>query len=219
MFAGMNPVFSSQSSTALKTRTGNSHVWAHWEYLADEWALFDRVDWVSVRNTSVLVLLLTPLLSLVIMAVLWIRFWPESQFLVFGLGILLLTLSPWVIILPAYALSTARKRHLARQNPEQPHRVTFSREGLWVAGTYYALNGVVKGRVQKLASVKLTAQPAVLQLKLRRWYPDGKSTGLPQRIHVLVPRGHEAEAEQLRQRYDTELINSWKKLNNPPEPI
>lgn len=85
-------------------------MWARWEYLADEWALFDRVDWVSVRNTCVLVLLLTPLLSLVIMAVLWLRFWPESQSLVLGPGMLLLTLCPWPIIAAALALSRAHKR-------------------------------------------------------------------------------------------------------------
>jgi len=209
MFAGTNPVFSSQSATAPKTWAWDSDVWARWEYLADEWALFDQVDWVSVRNRCVLVLLLTPLLSLVIMAVLWIRFWPEPQSLVFEQGMLLLTLGPWPIIAAALALSRAHKRHLARQDLTQPHRVTFSRAGLWEAGTYFKLHGVVRTGFQALKSVKLTARPTVLHFRM---------SGLAQRMHVLVPRGHEAEAEQLRQRYDAEAIHVWRKLNNPPEP-
>jgi len=48
---------------------------------------------------------------------------------------------------------------------------------------------------------------------------DGSWTGLTRKLHVLVPAGHEAEAEQLRQRY-AEVIAPWKnRAYNPPEPV
>lgn len=62
--------------------------------------------------------------------------------------------------------------------------------------------------------------PAVLHFKMLKRNSDGTWTGTTQQLHVLVPRGHEAEAEQLRQRYYAEVIAPWKQpaTYNPPEP-
>jgi hypothetical protein len=220
-FPGMNQVFSGQFTNASQHQKGNGQAWAHWEYAADEWALFDRVDWVPVRNKSRLMLILGPLLCLVIIGVLLAVVWMASQsftvVLAIGLApaIILLTALMFVMISAGSSVGGAKKRHQARQNQAEPHRVTFSREGIWEAGEYFSFRF---GNLE-LESVKMTAHPAVLHFKLLKFNSDGSWTGTAQKIHILVPRGHEGEAEQLRQRYYAEAIKTWKKPPHPPEPV
>lgn len=139
-------------------------------------------------------------------------------FALFGPIIILLVLLVSLMMTATAANREAKKRYQARQNQTEPHRVTFSREGLWEAGTFFALHA----DLIKLKSVKMTANPAVLHLKVFKTWQNtinGNSRRSGWTIHVPVPRGYEAEAEQLRQRYDIEVINPKKATYNPREPV
>ena len=137
-------------------------------------------------------------------------------------GVVLLTLLAfWRFIF----VSETRRRHLARQNPTQPHRVTFSRRGVWEAGTYFPLNEDIEGIY--LEEVEMTSEPPVLRFRLTKTFSEYSDDNRPwtERLHVLVPRGHEDEAAQLMQRFRTEVIEARKQAQqqarqerNPPEP-
>lgn len=219
-FPGMNQVFSSLFTNVSKKQAGHDQAWAHWDYDPYEWALFDKVDWVPVRNKSRRTLIMGPVLCLAIIVALLTVVWVASQSIAVALlvvlapAIILLTVLMLLMISAASSVKEAKKRYLARQNQAEPHRVTFSNEGVWEAGTFFAFKF---GRLE-LESVKRTANPAVLHFKMLKFNYDGSWTGTAQRVHVLVPRGYEAEAEQLRQRYYTEVIKVKTKYN-PPEPI
>lgn len=220
-FPGMNQVSSSQFTDALKQQMGGSQTWAHWEYGPEEWALFDLIDWVPVRNKSRLALIMGPILYLGIIGVLMAVVWAVSQsideilFIVPAPAIILLMVLMFVMISAGASIKGAKKRYQARQNQAEPHRVTFSHGGIWEAGTYFSFDC---GGLE-LESVKMTAHPAVLHFKLLKYNFDGSWTGTAENIHILVPRGHEQEAEQLRQRYYAEVIKTRNKPYNPPEPV
>jgi hypothetical protein len=195
--------------------------WAHWEYDPYEWATFDQVDWEPIRNKSRLTLILSPIIYLVMMVVLLVLFVPSASIVVLGLVVLgpAIVLLVGLIILMVSAANSAKeakKRYQARHNPAESHRVTLASDGVWESGANFSFRF---GRL-KLESVKLTANPAVLHFKMLKRNSDGTWTGTTQQLHVLVPRGHEAEAEQLRQRYYAEVIAPWKQPStyNPPEP-
>jgi hypothetical protein len=203
-----------------KKQIGHDQAWAHWEYDSAEWALFDKIDWEPLRNKSRLTLILGPILYLVIIGVLLAIVWIISHSLP---AVLAIVLAPAIILLTALmfpmlsataSIREAKKRYQARQNPAEPHRITFSWGGVWESGTYFPLNA---GRLE-LESVKMTASPAVLHFKMLKRNQDGSWTGTAQKIHVIVPHGYEEEAEQLRQRYYADVIKSWKKPIHPPEP-
>ena len=198
------------------------HGWAHWEYDPYEWAAFDKVDWEPIRNTSRLTLILGPIVYLVIMVVLWVLFVSFTPMLVALIvvifsAIALLVGLIFLMVPAATSVREAKKRYQARYNPGQSHRVTLASNGVWESGAYFTLKSGRWG----LQSVKLTANPAVLHFKLVKRNSDGSPTGTTQKLHILVPRGHEAEAEQLRQRYYAEVIAPWKKPSNynPREPV
>ena len=198
------------------------HGWAHWEYDPYEWASFDKVDWEPIRNTSRLTLILGPIMYLVIMVVLWVLFVSFTPILVALIvvifsAIALLVGLIFLLVSAAASVREAKKRYQARHNPGESHRVTLASNGVWESGAYFTLKSGRWG----LQSVKLTANPAVLHFKLIKRNSDGSPTGATQKLHILVPRGHEAEAEQLRQRYYAEVIAPWKKPStyNPPEPV
>ena len=186
----------------------NQQAWAHWEYGPNEWAHFDKVDWTPVRNRSWLTLMIIAILWIGIVAVLWTRFALSAPGPLLFVNGLLLCLSLGPIIVAFTSTREARKRHQARHQPGQPCRVTFSRDGVWESGTYLTF--------WRLLKVKMTANPPVLHFSLAR--PNGKTYDT-QKIHVLVPHNHEAEAQRLLQRYDTEVINARNKNFNPPEPV
>lgn len=190
--------------------------WAQWEYDLDEWAVFDQVDWWSVRSKSWLILILSPIIFLVIMMVLWILSAPSAVSV--PAFIILLTALFVLMVTTASILRRAKKRYRARHNPAESHRrVTLARDGIWLSGTYFPFSA---GRWH-LESVDVTANPTVLHVKLRLSpSPNQGYSELShiQRFHIPVPRGHEAEAEQLRQRYYAEVIRSGKKPADPPEP-
>jgi hypothetical protein len=186
----------------------NQEAWAHWEYSPNEWAHFDRVDWVPVRNRSWLTLTLIAVLWIGIVAVLWTRFALSAPGPLLFVNGLLLSLSLGPIIVAFTSTREAKKRHQARRQPGQPRRVTFSREGIWESGTYLTF--------WRLLKVKMTANPPVLHFTLAK--PNGRSYDT-QKIHVLVPRNYEAEAQRLLQRFDDEVINARNKALNRPEPI
>ncbi len=200
----------------------SGHGWAHWEYDPYEWEAFDRVDWEPMRNTSRLTLILSPIMCLVIMVLLWVFFASFAPLVVLFIvvlfaAIVLLTGLIFLLVATATSAREAKKRYQARHNPLESHRVTLASDGIWESGAYFPLKS---GRWH-LGSVTLTANPAVLHFKLLKRNSDGSWTGTTQKLHVLVPRGHEAEAEQLRQRYYAEVIAPWKKPAHyhPPEPV
>ena len=191
--------------------------WAHWEYDPYEWAAFDRIDWEPVRNKARLTLILSPIVYLVIMVVLWVLFRSSALFVMLVAAMILLIGLILLMVSAANSTREAKKRYQARQNPAESHRVTFASDGIWESSVYISFRF---GR-SRLESVKLTANPAVLHFKMPKLNSDGSWTGFTRKLQVLVPRGHEAEAEQLRQRYYAEVIAPWKvpSTYNPPEPV
>lgn len=185
--------------------------WAHWEYNAEEWALFDHIDWQAARrgywppNLIGLVCLLILGLSLL--------FLPAYRSLILTPAIFLVIIVFLLFVLRMHAYSEAKKRHQARQNQAQPHRVTFSKEGVWEAGTYFPL----KELFWRLRSVRMTSQPAVLHF--HREQRHIRASNEYDALRVLVPRGHEEEAARLMQRFRAEVIKAKKPTYNRPEPV
>ena len=197
--------------------------WVHWEYSPEEWVLFEKVDWMPIRLRFWGVTV--GCAASVVAAILpWfffsLRGGDESQFLIVYLSALL----GWCVFLPLvimhfFSYINARKRHKARQ--QEPRTVTFSREGVWEAGTFFPLNKFLTANLKK---VTLTFDPPVLHFRLRIW-PSGKnwrSSPTSSALHVPVPRGREEEAGFLLERFQTEVIQARvqleQRLNNPPEP-
>ena len=219
-------VFVSQFTNAQVTNTPEQYVkhdqaWAHWEYGPVEWALFDKVDWEAIRNKARLtaiigivafLMIIGALLSVVLL--LLQPFNPATLVIVLIPAILLLTVLIFLISSASYSTGKAKKRHEARQSQTEPHKVTFSEKGIWEAGTYFGINEIFLN----LRSVKMTTQPAVLHFRITTASLGRNNTGHEDMIHVLVPWGHEAEAEQLRKRYYAEVIDAKKKPYNPREP-
>ncbi len=191
-------------------RFDDYHAWAHWEYSPEEWALFDRIDWRAI----------------------WLRYWlpnvipPVCIFILgitaFRLSVLTMLLIMIAFVLPvwaaifairAYAYGEAKKRHKARQNQDQPQRVTFSSDGVWEAGIHFPLGGPFL----KLRSVHMTSQPTVLHFRLKYLM---RNNYVRYTIHVLVPRGREEEAAQLMKHYQAKIAEAKKRTpSNPPEPV
>jgi len=221
-FPPMRQILRARFEHEQKNRTGHDQAWAHWEYDPSEWAAFDRVDWFPVRNKAQRTLILSPILCVVIIGAILLvattvfqASLDTASALMLGPAIILLTGLMFVMISAGNSGKEAKKRYLARQNQAEPHRVTFSSNGVWEAGTYFTF----KLGLLELESVKLTTNPSVLHFKMLKLNADGSWTGTAEKLHVLVPRGHEAEAEQLRQRYYAEAIKTSKKPYNPPEPV
>jgi len=196
----------------LEEKEQQAHqAWVHWEYSPEEWALFDRIDWRPRLRAFFWILLglLFPLgfgLGLFAISRTFIAGVLACVFLEIGILICFLTT----------LLTEAARRHKARQKPDQPHRVTISRQGMWEAGTYFPLD--------HLASVKMTSRPHVLHFQGFSLNTDTATadSASSYRRRVLVPRAHEEEAERLVQRFRTEVIEAeeeaQKLLRNPPEP-
>jgi hypothetical protein len=221
-FQGMTPAFVTQFTNAPQQQTHTPQAWAHWEYGADEWALFDKIDWEATRRKSQLTTSIGSVMFLLVIGVLLFvvltliqPFNPATLVLVIVPAILLLTALIFLIGPASYSTSEAKKRYEARQNLTEPHKVTFSEKGVWEAGTYFGLNELFL----KLKSVKLTAQPATLHFTITTSSLGRNSSGHVDTIHVLVPRYHEEEAAQLAQRYYSEVIDTSKKPYNPREPV
>ncbi|HKF36290.1 MAG TPA: hypothetical protein VKB35_05260 [Ktedonobacteraceae bacterium] len=70
----------------------------------------------------------------------------------------------------------------------------------------------------------MTSRPSVLHFHSFTIYTDTATgeTAASYRRRVLVPSGHEEEAERLVQRFRMEVIEAreqaWQRLMNPPEP-
>lgn len=193
--------------------------WIHWEYSPEEWAEFDQVDWKALW-LRYWVFNLAPLAVLIILDILGVIFFPANAVgIVSGTaGFTITLLLPFLIVLFAvrrYAYLEAKKRHLARQNSEQPLRVTFSKEGVWEAGTFFPLR-------EALRKVHMTSQPTVLHFRRKRNFATISARYTEaDTLRVLVPHGHEEEATQLMERFRTEVIKDTAKkpTYNPPEPI
>lgn len=214
---------------AQQAQGSDSQAWVHWEYSTDEWALFDKIDW-GFRRLALWVGAGGTLVFFIAMILPWFIFNLDTAtgpVLVVFLSTLLLWITfLFLLMLSIHSYFDARTRHKARQ--KQPQTVTFSKQGVWEAGTYFPINeryGV------DLITVRLTSQPPVLHFRVVKHYTDAES--MPQtrtvRFHVLVPGGHEGEARLLLERFQTEVIAVRKQEEeqqrqaeerrlHPPEP-
>jgi len=154
----------------------SGQAWAHWDYDPWEWATFDQIDWEPARNTSWLILILGPIISLAIIALPWLLFKSVAPLVVLevvlGPAMALLTGLIVVMVSAATAAKEAKKRYEARHNPSAAHRVTFASSGIWEGGVSFLFTD---GR-WRLHSIKLTANPAVLHLKLLKRNADVRGT-------------------------------------------
>jgi hypothetical protein len=212
--------FKNQIAVAFhRSVSRGGEAWVHWEYSPEEWALFDYIDWRPIRRACFWISI-----SLLFLPVLGFFFYALGGLVAALIAVVIVTFGLlfcfWRIIL----LGEARKRHLGRQKSAQPHRITISRQGVWVAGTYFPL--IDGDRDSDLEEVKMTPKPQVLHFRLTKssneYTSDGTWTSWTERLRVLVPHRHEKEAVRLMQRFRTEVINPRKQAQepvmNPPEP-
>lgn len=205
------------------------HAWVHWDYAPDEWARLDRMDWGPIRHrywlTFAVVMGILVLLSVCLIL----------ASIAFMIPLLLLIgLAVIYNVLPSTDYRQAKKRHQARQDPAHPHRVTLSSQGLWGFGATFPFTGMgaLKHEINvQVNKVWLTAQPTTLHFQVEHLKLTSTSHGIlpspaSETIHLLVPAGHESEAEQVAQRFRTEVIEdrdlAMKRFReeqaNPPEP-
>lgn len=193
----------------LKQLVGSNEAWAHWDYTPEEWARFDAIDWKPRRRACFCVLM--GLISISGGLILYASAGFVAGLLTFVILALTMFFFFWISRYTGAAL-----RHKARQQAAQPYTVTIANQGIWEAGTYFSL--------ENLAKVTLTTQPPVLHFRSNMIYTetDASDTPASYRIAILVPHGHEEEAAQLLQRFQTEVIEAqeqaWKRWRNPPEP-
>lgn len=129
-------------------------------------------------------------------------------------------------------------RYNAEYDVSQPHKVTLSGQGLWMAGTYFPLTGrgiEADERSVILREVRLRTQPTMLHFRVDYTVARFSDRGglfyssRQEIIPLLVPAGHESEAEQIAHRYRTEVVVSRKSerqrqqaaqeaREHPPEP-
>jgi hypothetical protein len=149
-----------------------------------------------------------------------------------------LVLVLFFVMLPSSDYRQAKLRHQARQAPDHPHRVTLAKQGLWGFGPYFPFEGTgveEKEISVQLEKVWLTTQPTMLHFRVEhlklKAAPSGGAVNVekipvPETIHLLVPPGQESEAEQVAQRFRTEVIEARDlalkrfrdERTNPPEP-
>src|SRR5215472_9482746 len=182
------------------SQTGDA--WAQWEYSPEEWAQFDAIDWKATR-LKVVLLVGSVLIILLLMGALLPGSSPLYSGIGFGGGFTLLMVAFAVFVFSFFSIQEGRKRHKARQI--QSHRVTFSRLGVWEAGIYFPIHD----GDMTLKKVSMTSEPAIVHFR-RSKFINFESTPQTVTLRVLVPRGHEAEAERLRQRYQTEILDAEK---------
>ena len=209
-----------------------SQAWAHWEYAPDEWALLDRMDWGRVSQRYWLTIgigFLGLLLGLALFT------WVVAN-AILGLVVMLVLFLLFLYFVPLHDdYRRAKKRHQARQDPSQPHRVTLSSQGIWGFGAYFPFTGTGLGTHEiqvKLLEVRLTSQPTTLHFRVEHLTLTASADRgiqefpVPETIHMLVPRDHESEAEHVAQRFRTEVIEAREialkrfrdAQTNPPEP-
>lgn len=214
-----------------------NQAWARWDYAPDEWAQLDRMDWRPTALRHWLAVGITGPGSLLALAFfLWFVVTDAGAISGFALFIMLFLF----LLLMLYAqffwkvYDKAKKRHQARQNPSHPQRVTLSGQGIWEAGTHFPFGGSGVETNEfgvKLLEVQMTSQPTTLHFRVeyRSLYRSDRGTRsqrTQETIYLLVPRGHESEAEPVAQRLRTEVIEARERAEkraqearvNPSEP-
>jgi hypothetical protein len=166
---------------------------------------FDTVDWNLRRHVGIWLLSGLPI-CLGFGAIFYVSLGLVVAALVALLVALIIIWAYWRV----HFVGEPRDRYLARHQPDQPPRVTFSGKGLWEAGMYFPLHESGKAELEQ---VTMTSRPPTLHF--RRALFASKYAPNPARItyatlHVLVPRGHEEEAVRLMQRYHREVIEPEK---------
>lgn len=205
----------------------DQEAWVHWDYSPEEWALFDRMDWRMGRLVATWLLISLPI-ALVAALFFFFLGGPSVVGPTFALTLLAVFGVCWLVSVSNS--SWGRVRHQARRKRGQPHRVTLSKDGVWLAGTHFPLNGEITTRVEEvtfisvrvfLEEVTMTSEPTVLHFR-RAMAVTSSRGAAPETLHLLVPRGHEEEAARLMQRYHLEVIEpnkQWlERLNAPSEP-
>lgn len=211
-----------QKHAPAPSRMRTDEAWVHWEYQPDDWALFEHVDW-RVQRLVFWGLVVCSVASVIGAILPWFIFLPTTDT---GplLSVFLPALLVWCVCVPLtmsylFTYLDAKKRHLARQ--QEARTVTFSREGLWEAGTFFSLDKLLEANLKK---VTLTLDPPVLHFRLMRWHlgKNWRASPTNTTLHVPVPRGQEEEAGFLQARFQAEVIQARAqredRLAHPPEP-
>lgn len=207
------PSFQSREEAAaslrqtLEDHRRDNEAWAHWDYSPEEWARFDAIDW-KPRLRAALCLLIGLFFGLGLGgAFLFLGAYVLGLLLIGGITALVTPFAFWL----SSMMGEDKRRHQARKKPDQPRRVTFAKQGMWVAGVFFTFDNGLK-------KVRMAARPPVLHF--RSFVLLGGYEG-PSSVRVLAPRGHEDEAARLAQRYQALLAAEKQRLErfkNPPEP-
>jgi hypothetical protein len=174
----------------------------------EEWARFEKMDWRFPRRLFIGILVcLLPSLIL-------------GFFLAHVGGFVLAVLSFFAVelvgLLIAYTNSRGEEwqRHKIRQTPDQPRRVTLSKNGIWLAGIYFLL--------KTLEEVTLLREPPVLHFRYTEAAGENGDATNTYTLPLLIPLGYENEAPPLAERFRAEVIEEYKRMMDrylyPPEP-
>jgi len=230
----MDPLDEPLFSTHQHAHTQQQY-WARWEYSPEEWKRFERLDWTSARHALWLLIALWLLVSVAITVGLVIVLHSMTQglppkdasnaftFEVFLVGffmVMLASIGSSCIFLWGWLPSQeARQRHRARQMG--PQRVTIGNvrvlsQSLWLAGQHFPLQHTS----MTLTRVTLSAEPLALHFRRRHGSTlTTRTSGWYETVHILLPSGHEQEAELLLLRFRQETILASKRKDVPVEPL
>ena len=202
-------------------RSGHDY-WVRWEYNEEEWSRFDEVDWRSAVRRLIFWIAGFIVVCIISIAIVpWIidsqdtTLSPLSTVFVASISIL----PAFVILLIMYIVRCywpARQRHKARMVGER--RVTIGKlsigsQSMWMAGLHISIQEIFLN----LQGVDLlTTKPQVL--RFRRKHVGIRQSSWYDRVHVVVPHGHEDEGRRLQQRFYSETIAS-RKRRAPDEPV
>ena len=171
-------------------------IWVEWSYEADEWAEFDASEWSRVNREARRYFWGWSGAAVgvgVIFAIIghnskdsWLAFFPSAILVLFGL------------IAGAAHRGANYRRHRARQRG--PRVVSITPLGFYEAGLYVPL---VKPALAILRVWVQTSTPRLLRFNQQQM--GGRSSNYYE-VRLPVPSGHEAEALQLAERFQRELV-------------
>lgn len=198
--------------------------WARWKYSPEEWKRFDQLDWGRACALLLAVAVGSVAVGMGFVAFVFTNLYADPLQTTSPNYVTLAILAPMMLLIAfllTYFLAgrhwlEARKRHQARKSPSR--RVTIGKlsslkdQGLWLAGTFIPLQEMFL----ELKSISMTQNPPLLHLRRKHLYL--RQSSWYDTMPVLVPRGHEAEAAHLVERFRAETIASLKKPASPREP-
>jgi hypothetical protein len=154
----------------------------HWTYEEDEWSDFNKLEWIRTRKRAILI----PLGCIGFFLFIGIL---DTEFRQEALPIA----APWIVgfFVLLSILLLFYGHFLYKRTLNCPHEVYIGSHGISYGGFYTTWSGVGT----KLGRVKLIpGDILILEFEIKTWGRYGYNSRL---LRLLVPKGHEKEAEEV----------------------